>query len=101
MPSRPLWYAPVLALLALVALVAYRAGMQAAELTETEAIAAAATLYVETGPEGAERSDCTGRPAEAPVWIVVTCAREDLAHVYEMDRLGRILHARVRRGPQT
>uniref|UniRef100_A0A2A3JYD0 Uncharacterized protein n=1 Tax=Alloyangia mangrovi TaxID=1779329 RepID=A0A2A3JYD0_9RHOB len=60
--SRPLWYAPVLALLALVALVAYRAGLQAAELTETEAIAAAATLYVETGPEGAERRDCTGAP---------------------------------------
>ncbi|NDV50939.1 MULTISPECIES: hypothetical protein [unclassified Salipiger] len=99
--SRSLWYAPALALLALVALVAYRAGTQAAELTETEAIATAATLYAETGPGGAARSDCTGRPGEAPVWIVVTCAREDLAHVYEMDRLGRILHARVRRGPQT
>ncbi len=66
----------MLALCAVSAALGLRAGWQYANLTETDVIEAAIANYVahETGLGHAPaETDCSARPGEGDVWIVVLC----------------------------
>ncbi|SLN42844.1 hypothetical protein ROJ8625_02107 [Roseivivax jejudonensis] len=74
-----LWFAPVAGLVALAAVLGWRQGWIAANVTETEVIAAYAQRYLAdraadgTGAQ-ARASECRAVPArEVGAWLVVIC----------------------------
>lgn len=62
-------------------------GRQVADLTETDAIAAYAALYVQE--TGGTPGDCHGMPGTGAVWLIVQCGSDDTARSYDVARDGR------------
>ena len=67
---RVIWL-PFAAFVAAAAVLGYRAGRVP---SETEIIEAQAARYVQERGNGARLTDCTARPGEGPVRIVLRCA---------------------------
>lgn len=83
--------------LAFAALIALRAGQEAAALSETDAIGAVARVYEDrAGAPG----HCAGRPGRAPVWLVVTCEGAAGEIRWQVDRLGRLIAQEEQRRPE-
>ena len=92
---RWLWFAPLVLLLVLSGVWAFRLGWIAATISETDVIAAFAARYVAAQGSPAQATDCSAQPGQARgVWIVVTCGAPGAGSVvYAVDRLGReVLH---------
>ncbi|KIN64670.1 hypothetical protein Z946_3562 [Sulfitobacter noctilucicola] len=93
---------PVVVLTVVAGLMVYRAGYIAASITETDVINHYAALYVETGPEGAQVTDCVARPsASDDVWLVVHCGGAAHMVQYRVDRFGRLVDEPAGTGPRT
>lgn len=98
---RWLWFAPLAALVAALAVWGFRLGWIAATITETDVIEAWTAHYLAHEGPGALVTDCTAQPGtDDRVWILVSCVPQSGARVdYPVDRLGRLLRV-VPVGPQ-
>lgn len=67
------------------------AGWRYATLTETDVINAAASHYVENGPESAAPEHCIAQPGTPPVWVTVICRPPSApSMIFQADRFGRL-----------
>ncbi|MGR3824709.1 MAG: hypothetical protein ACU0A5_19265 [Salipiger marinus] len=90
---------PLAVLLALLLLAGLRAGQHAAQLGESDAMAPYVARHVQ---EGGARTDCSGRPGQGPVWIVLRCEGAAGGAVYDIDRRGGLLaRQQIRPRPRT
>ncbi|WGW02546.1 hypothetical protein [Tropicibacter oceani] len=87
---RWLWFLPVALVVLLGALMAFRLGWIAANLTESEAIAAYAARFAAQEGAGVENWDCLGRPGEA-VWLVIRCGTAARYWEYQVNRFGGLV----------
>ncbi len=94
----PLVFVPLLALVALGAVLALLLGARSATTTETAVIEAVADRYV--AETGAARTDCHATPARsAGLWLVVSCTGAGGARVdYFIDRFGKVTDRREVKG---
>jgi hypothetical protein len=93
--TRPLYFLPFIALAVFTAILAYRQGMIAANLTETEVINTYAARYV--AETGGNLEDCEAVPGQGRVWLKIYCTRADgLSVSYLVDKRGVLIpHART------
>lgn len=85
---RWLWWSPLAVLLLLTALLGYRQGWLAANLTESGAIETYAARYMQE--TGAAQADCTAVPG-AQVWLVIRCGTGQDRRIYRVNRFGRLV----------
>ncbi len=84
------------------ALLVYRQGYVAAQMTETDVINHYAAVYVAGGPDGAKVTDCVATAGtRAGVWIVVRCGGPAHLVEYRVDRFGRLVEGDVVKEPRT
>ncbi|WP_425339806.1 hypothetical protein [Mameliella alba] len=88
MSMRLLLWAPLAALVALGAVMAFRAGWIAAHLTESMAIERYAARYM--AETGAQAADCSAVPG-ARVWLVIRCGTGQDRRVYRVNRFGGLV----------
>ncbi|WP_295315642.1 hypothetical protein [Roseobacter sp.] len=87
-----LWFAPLVAIILVLGLWAFRLGWIVATITETDVINRWAAHYLATAGGDARASDCVARPGRETVWIIVTCeGPQGRRFDYPVDRLGRLL----------
>ena len=88
----PMLFLPLAALTVIAALLAYRQGYIAANLTETDVINQYAAQYV-ANHQGLY-ADCTAQPGTPPVWLIITCVPDGgTAITYLVDKAGhRVPH---------
>jgi hypothetical protein len=82
-------------------LLAYRQGLVASRITETNVISAFAVRYAATQGPGARPTDCVARPGrERGVWVIVACTVPDAGRIlFAVDRYGREVRHIVRDVP--
>lgn len=90
MTPRWVWWLPVGVLLIVAALLGYRQGWLAANMTETAAIELYAARYMEE--TGAPAADCVAVPG-AEVWLIVRCGEDGAAYEYHVNRFGGLIQA--------
>ncbi len=91
----PRWalFLPVGLLTLVLALLFFRLGWIAANLTETDVINTYAARYLQEAGPGARVSDCVARPGQgAAVWIVVSCEGTAGRYSYHVNRFGGLRH---------
>jgi hypothetical protein len=84
---RWLWWMPVGMLVLCAALLGYRQGWLAANMTETAAIEMMAGRYIAEAGAEARPFDCWAQPGEG-VWLVVRCERDGARWEYHVNRFG-------------
>lgn len=92
---RWMFFAPLIALVAAVAVIGLSMGRKAAlRSDETEVITRVAQRYAREAGPGAVETDCTARLATAEaLWLVVSCTPEGrTGRVYYVDRFGAVAH---------
>ncbi|SEW01607.1 hypothetical protein SAMN04488515_0660 [Cognatiyoonia koreensis] len=84
-----------------VALSAYVGWQMGKPLSESAVLDHHADIWVQTGPDGAEKTDCFGVPGEVDtVWITVICRHDSgIVERTAVDRQGRVLMEQD--GPET
>ncbi len=87
---RWLWFLPLGLLVLFGALQAFRLGWIAANLTESETIAAYAARYANQEGAGVENWDCLARPGET-VWLVIRCGTPGAFWEYRVNRFGGLV----------
>lgn len=78
---------PVGVLVLCTALLGYRQGWLAANMTETAAIELMVGRYIDEAGAEARPSDCWAQPG-AQSWLVVRCERDGLRWDYHVNRFG-------------
>ncbi|MBS0124270.1 hypothetical protein [Thetidibacter halocola] len=94
--SRWLWFLPLAALTLVGALLAFRYGWVAANLSETAAIETYAARYMDE--TGSPAADCTAVPGNR-VWLVIRCGSGQDRIVYRVNRFGGLVDVTVGSDP--
>ena len=99
--KRVVFFLPFGLLVLAVALIAFRQGVQRANLSETEVINHYAARYVTNGPSGAKPTDCAAKPGGADsVWLVINCGGAAHTVQFRVDHSGNLVTG-TGEGPQT
>ncbi|WP_421907205.1 hypothetical protein [Mameliella sp.] len=92
---RLLLWLPLAVLVTLGAVLAFRAGWIAANLTESMAIESYAARYM--AETGARAADCTAVPG-SQVWLVIRCGTGQDRRVYRVNRFGGLVTGKPAEG---